>query len=231
MPAANIDVTLLCHPMIYRSIAIGSIDIGSIDIGSLLPKMIMQQLKKVFSGNQHTNKKSLNMNLEYKHLLPGSFHPSSRVWIYQSSRLFSIGEALEIEEMLNDFTETWQSHGAKVKGYANLFFGQFIILMADETQAGVSGCSTDSSVRLVKSIEETFKVDMFNRQNMAFLVKDKIQMLPLSQVKYAVENNFITSDTIYFNNLAQTKEELLTKWIIPVKHSWLAGKFLPKQPA
>lgn len=171
------------------------------------------------------------MNLEYKHLIPADFHPSSRVWIYQSSRLFSLGEALEIEDMLADFTENWNSHGAKVKGYGNLLFGQFIILMADETAAGVSGCSTDSSVRLIKSIEETFKVDMFNRQNLAFLLKDKIQLLPLSQLKYAAENNFIGPDTIYFNNLVLTKEDLLNKWLIPVKDSWLAKKISFAQPA
>lgn len=164
------------------------------------------------------------MKFEYQHLIPEDFHPTSRVWIYQSTRLFLIGEALEIEEMLNDFTAKWQSHGAKIKGYANLLFGQFIVLMADETQAGVSGCSTDSSVRLIKAIEEKFKVNMFDRQNLAFVVKEKVQMLPLSQVKYAVENNFIDGETIYFNNLIQTKDELLNKWMIPVKESWLAKR-------
>lgn len=164
------------------------------------------------------------MKFEYQHLIPEDFHPTSRVWIYQSTRLFLIGEALEIEEMLNDFTPKWQSHGAKIKGYANLLFGQFIVLMADETQAGVSGCSTDSSVRLIKAIEEKFKVNMFDRQNLAFVVKEKVQMLPLSQVKYAVENNFIDGETIYFNNLIQTKDELLYKWMIAVKESWLAKR-------
>jgi hypothetical protein len=169
------------------------------------------------------------MNLQYKHLIPENFDPSSRVWIYQSSRLFSLGEALEIEEMLNDFVEDWRSHGAKVKGYGNLLFGQFIVLMADESQSGVSGCSTDSSVRLIKKIEETCKVEMFDRQNLAFVVKDKIQLLPLSQFKYAVENGFITPETIYFNNLAATKHELLNNWMIPVKDSWLARKIQLQQ--
>jgi hypothetical protein len=169
------------------------------------------------------------MNLEYKDLIPQNFHPASRVWIYQSNRLLTIGEALEIEDMLNEFIENWNSHGAKVKGYANLFFGQFIVLMADETQAGVSGCSTDSSVRLIKNIEETFKVDMFNRQTLAFLVKDKVQLLPLSQFKHAIENDFITPETIYFNNLVVTKEELLNKWMTPIKDSWLARKITAKQ--
>jgi hypothetical protein len=164
------------------------------------------------------------MNFEYTSLIPESFHPSSRVWIYQSSRLFFISEALEIEDMLNDFVEKWASHGDKVEGYANMLFGQFIILMADETKFGVSGCSTDSSVRLIKAIEEKFQVDMFNRQNLAFIVKDKIQLLPLSQLNYAVENNFINADTIYFNNLVLNKEELLNNWMIPVKESWLSKK-------
>ncbi|MBL7756458.1 MAG: hypothetical protein JNL59_03660, partial [Chitinophagaceae bacterium] len=88
------------------------------------------------------------MNLDYKYLLDGNFSPDSRVWIYQSGRLLSLGEALEVEDMLNEFTKNWKSHGTPVKGAAYLFFGQFIILMADETATGVSGCSTDSSVRL-----------------------------------------------------------------------------------
>jgi len=164
------------------------------------------------------------MNLEYQHLLDESFSPDSRVWIYQSSRLFSLSEAFEIEDMLNDFTSKWLSHGTPVKGAGYLFFGQFIILMADENTTGVSGCSTDSSVRLIKDIEQKYKVNMFDRTTLAFLVKDKIQVLPLSQLQYGVDNNFISADTLYFNNLVQTKEELENKWMIPVKESWLNKK-------
>lgn len=164
------------------------------------------------------------MNLEYKYLLDGNFHPDSRVWIYQCNRLFSLNEALEIEEMLKEFTMQWKSHGTPVKGEAHLLFGQFIILIADETATGVSGCSTDSSVRLVKDIEQKFKVNMFDRTTLAFAVKEKVELLPLSQLQYAFDNGFINGDTLYFNNLVQTKEELESKWMVPVKDSWLARK-------
>lgn len=169
------------------------------------------------------------MNLDYKYLLDGSFHPESRVWVYQASRLFSMTEAFDVEEILNNFTSKWLSHGTPVKGAGYLFFGQFIILMADEKATGVSGCSTDSSVRMIKDIEQQFGINMFDRTTLAFFIKDKIQLLPLSQLQYAVENRFINADTLYFNNLVQTKEELENKWIIPVKESWLAEKIsLPK---
>ena len=164
------------------------------------------------------------MKLDYKYLLDDNFHPDSRVWIYQASRVFSLQEALEIEELLNEFARQWKSHGTPVKGAAYLFFGQFIVLMADETATGVSGCSTDSSVRLIKDIEQRFTVNMFDRTTLAFVVKEKIQLLPLSQLQYAVDNGFISTDTLYFNNLVQTKEELEKNWIIPVKESWLKNR-------
>jgi len=164
------------------------------------------------------------MNFEYKHLLDEDFDAVSRVWIYQSSRLFTVSEALQIEEMINQFAQNWLSHGIPVKGAAHLFFGQFVILIADESATGVSGCSTDSSVRLIKEIEKIFEVNMFDRLALAFIDKDKVQILPMPQLKYAVEQGFITADTLFFNNVVLTKEELENNWIIPVKDSWLAKK-------
>ena len=169
------------------------------------------------------------MNWSYKDLLPQDFSAGSRVWIYQSSRVFTMSEALEIEDMLQQFVDGWKSHGVPVKGYANLLFGQFIVLMADEEATGVSGCSTDSSVRLIKNIEQTFQVNMFDRLALAFVIKDKVQLVPMPQLTYAAENSFITPETLYFNNLVQNKQELETGWIVPVKESWLAKKLPQSQ--
>ena len=164
------------------------------------------------------------MNLEYKQFLDENFSPDSRVWVYQSNRLFSLNEALTIEELLNDFIAKWLSHGVRVKGAGYLFFGQFVILMADEKATGVSGCSTDSSVRLIKDIEQRFGVNMFDRTTLAFVVKDNVQLLPLSQLQYAFDNRFVDSHTLYFNNLVQTKAELENNWLVPIKDSWLSKR-------
>ena len=164
------------------------------------------------------------MLFNYRELLPEEFDGSSRVWIYQSSRLFTISEAFQIEDMLKEFTLSWDSHGVPVKGYANLFFGQFIILMADERASHVSGCSTDSSVRLIKEMEKRFNVQLFDRQLLAFYIKDKVQLLPISQLAFGAGNGFIQPETLYFNNTILTKTELETQWIIPVKESWLASR-------
>ena len=139
-------------------------------------------------------------------------------------------EALQVEELLQNFVAGWQSHGVPVKGHGNLLFGQFIVLMADERATGVSGCSTDSSVRLIKTVEQTFHVNMFDRLALAFVTNDKVQLLPLPQLQYAIDNNLITPDTLYFNNLVQDKQALDNSWIIPVKDSWLAKRIVITEP-
>ncbi|GAC1424782.1 MAG: hypothetical protein NVS1B13_12350 [Flavisolibacter sp.] len=164
------------------------------------------------------------MKLVYKDLLPQDFPENSKVWMYQSSRLFRLSEALEVELALNDFTKQWTSHGHQVKAYGNLLFGQFMVLMADQSLSGVSGCSTDSSVHFVQQLGQRFEVDFFNRTNLAFYIKDKIEILPISQLSYALDRGFINEETLYFNNLITTKKELENDWIQPVKASWLAGR-------
>lgn len=165
------------------------------------------------------------MNFNISEYLPEDFAADSRVWIYQSDRIFFMQEALEMESMLQQFVSEWKSHGTPVKGYANLFFGRFIILMADENATGVSGCSTDSSVRLIKEIEKKYSVSLFDRQMLTFYIKDKVEILPLSQLNYALENKFITPETLYFDNTILTKEALENRWITAANNSWLAGRF------
>jgi hypothetical protein len=171
------------------------------------------------------------MNFDYEQLIPEDFHPNSKVFIYQSSRLLMLSEALELEAMLEQFVNEWESHGAPVKGYANLLFGQFIVFMADDTDAKICGRSIDSVARFAKEIETKFSINLLDRQTLAFVVKDKVQLLPLSQLKYSVENNFLTPDTLYFNNLVTDKKSFLSNWMIPIKESWLASRIASFQTA
>ena len=169
------------------------------------------------------------MNFNYRGYIPADFNDSSRVWIYQANRRFSPEEAADIEPMLKQFVAAWASHGEKVKGFAQLFFNHFIVLMADETATGVSGCSTDSSVRLMKEIEQHLEVQLFDRQLLAFILDEDIRLMPLTELNQAVNGNLLNADTLYFNNTVLSKKELLESWITPVKNSWLGKRIERKE--
>jgi hypothetical protein len=162
------------------------------------------------------------LSSELSTLIPTGFSDNARVWIYQSSRAFIEKEANEVNEQLYQFYSQWLSHGDVVKGWARLLFNQFVVVIADEEDVTVSGCSTDSSVRVIKSLEKQYSVNFFDRLMLTFLVKNKAEMLPLNQVQYALDKGYINADTPLFNNTLTSKKELMENWLVPLKESWLA---------
>jgi hypothetical protein len=164
------------------------------------------------------------MQEQLRDLIPQDFDDNARVWIYQSSRAFIEKEEREVNEQLTQFYTQWQSHGDPVKGWAKLLFRQFVVVMADERDFTVSGCSTDSSVKVIKSLERQYDVNFFDRMMITFLIKGKAEMLPFTQVQYAIDKGYIDKDTLLFNNIATNKKELLDTWLVPLSQSWLANR-------
>lgn len=156
--------------------------------------------------------------------IPAHFPDTARVWVYQCSRAFIEKEEKEVNEQLYQFYSQWLTHGSPVNGWAQLLFRQFVVVIADETDEAVSGCSTDSSVRIIKSLERQYDVNFFDRMMITFLVKGKAEMLPFTQVQYAIDKGYINEDTLLFNNVVTTKKELLENWLVPLKDSWLSGR-------
>jgi hypothetical protein len=156
--------------------------------------------------------------------LPNDFHPDSRIWIFQSERHLSAQDIQDIDELLQPFIARWKSHGDRVKGYATILYNRFILLMADESETMVSGCSTDGAIHIIKEIENKFQLQLFNRLNLAFLVNDSLIQLPLTAVPQALKDGNLQPLTPYFNNTVLTKQEFENNWLIPLENSWLKTK-------
>lgn len=170
------------------------------------------------------------MSLDYRHLLPEDFDPASRVWVYQCNRIFNIHEVLRLEESLEKFLEQWKSHGDAVKGFATIFFGRFLILMADDSTDRLCGRAGDASLRFIKEVEQENSVQLLDRQLLGFYVRKKIETLPYIQLPHALKQGFITPETLFFDNTVQTKADLMERWIIPVRDSWIAERFKDSIP-
>lgn len=146
----------------------------------------------------------------------------SRVWVYQSSRSFTKDEKEFIQKKLSGFCENWNTHGSLMPTSFDIRFDQVIILAVDESQLGASGCSIDSSVRILKEIEEKFGLDLLNQGKVSYLVnKDTLEVNPLFGIKSKVEQGFLLQETIVLNPVVSQKADLNDKWLISAKDSWL----------
>lgn len=149
--------------------------------------------------------------------------PQSRVWIYQSNQALSEQQSEEIKAAAADFAQRWVSHNQQLRAAATFLHNRFLILMVDETQAGASGCSIDSSVTFVKQIQAQYGVDFFDR--MSFSYQDEqgqVHTLPRADFEKAYQEGTITDETLVFDTLVKNKAELDKDLLKPLKESWHA---------
>lgn len=151
-----------------------------------------------------------------------SFHPESKVWIYQSDREFTANEVQLIQEKVSNYAGKWQVHGSNAKAVAQVLFARFVVFLVDDSTPA-SGCSIDSSVAFIKELGAEFHIDFFNRLNIAYIhpETEKIETTTLSQLRDALAKGDLPSFTIIFNNTITTLDQLDGKWMIPVRNSWL----------
>lgn len=148
--------------------------------------------------------------------LPGN----SRVWVYQSNRKLSDQEVAEIRNYCEEFIENWSAHGKELNAAFEIFYNRFIVLFADESQVSASGCSIDASVRFIKTIQEAYHLDLFDRLNIAYKLGNNIDTLRMNDFQMAVDKGQLGENTIVFNNLVESKELFETAWEVPIKESW-----------
>ena len=150
-----------------------------------------------------------------------SLPPSARIWVFQSDRAFSDDELKIVNEKLRAFTNTWSVHGKPLPTSFRVDYNRFIILGADESHHATSGCSIDSSVRALKELEQLLSVNLLDRNLVAFMQDDRITVLPLQKLKENFSRGILTADTLTFNNLVATREQLDKSWLLPAGQTWI----------
>jgi len=149
-----------------------------------------------------------------------SLPDTARVWVYQSDRKFNQNELMLIKEQTSEFIESWTRHGDDLKGGFTVLHNQFLVLAIDESFANASGCSIDSSVRFIQSLESQLSVDLMNKLNVSFKDGKNINIVSLYDFQNYIKENKITADTVVFNNMVKTKEEVEHIWEVTAKDSW-----------
>jgi hypothetical protein len=78
----------------------------------------------------------------------------------------------------------------------------------DQSEASASGCSVDSSVRLVKELGKELEVDFFNR--MQVVVENQEGQRSLYPYRKLAE----LQNHVYYNPLVESLKELKETWLV-----------------
>ncbi len=150
------------------------------------------------------------------HILPDY----AKVWVYQASRSFTQEEVREISDILENFVDRWQSHGKDINGCGSIYYRRFIVLVADDSNCKIGGCSIYETAKLLQEIEQAYSIELFDRLKVNYkITSDLVGSFPFNQLNEYLESGKINEDTIVFNNLVDNKKDFETKWEIPLKES------------
>jgi hypothetical protein len=154
-----------------------------------------------------------------------SFPAHARTWVYQASRPLNPDEVDTVRTIARDFTKEWRAHGKPLHATVDVLYDRFLLMMVDEDAAHASGCSIDTSVAFVRSLENRLNANFFDRLQLAYVTPEgKVSTIHADRIGHAVELGEMTAETTVFNNMVSSKAALMSEWQIPLSQSWAASR-------
>ena len=144
----------------------------------------------------------------------------ARVWIYQASRPFSKQEKDSISIELKAFLNQWAAHGSDLVTAFEIPYDRFIVIGLNEQIQGATGCSIDSSVRFIQSLETKYDIELLDKMNVTHKKGDQLLYTPLKEFRALAKKRKVNASTIVFNNLVVDKAEYINYWEVPAGQSW-----------
>ena len=146
----------------------------------------------------------------------------ARVWIYQNKKGIDREKISEIRSDLIKFVHQWAAHNQPLAAFGEVYHDRFIVLIVDERMNAASGCSIDSSVAFVRNLEQKYGLDLFDRMTFSYERDGVVYTVPSERFALLYKQGEIDEDTLVFDNLIKTKDELVREWQKPLGDSWLS---------
>jgi hypothetical protein len=130
------------------------------------------------------------------------FPDDAKLWVYPLSRPLLDADRARVTQRLDAFLGEWNSHGAPVRGAYEIFEDRFV-LISGTVGDGVSGCSTDSMVRVMKTLREE-GIDGFDRTLVFFRdAAGKVQAVSRGDFQVLVSAGQVDANTPVFDGTIQ----------------------------
>lgn len=148
--------------------------------------------------------------------------PNARLWVYQANEPFTAQDVPVVASNLEEFARQWVSHSRELRAGATVLHDRFLLLAVDESQAGASGCSIDSSVNFLKKLGAHYKRDLFDRLRFSYEKDGTVYTVSKDEFARLYSNGTIDDNTIVFDPLVKTVGDLSTSFRKPLGESWHA---------
>ncbi|MBK8603800.1 MAG: hypothetical protein IPN87_12240 [Saprospiraceae bacterium] len=146
----------------------------------------------------------------------------SKLWIFTANRVMTASEVTAITDKLNQFTKSWASHNNQLKSTAFVLHNLFIIMVVDNSLALASGCSIDTAMRFIQTLQIDFDIDFLDRQSFVYIDdSNQVHLVRKDQMQEKIASGEINDDTLFYDTLIPDLETMRTDFIKPKGSFWM----------
>lgn len=143
----------------------------------------------------------------------------AKVWVYPSSKKFYPQEIDGLKEKLQQFITDWKADAESFSASYTLLYNRFVVFAVEENTA-ITNQDMDKQVAFILQLQQEYEIELLDKMNVCFKQGEHVQYKELKEFKKLLKNKAVSSKTVVFDNLIQTKEELDNYWEVPITESW-----------
>lgn len=153
---------------------------------------------------------------------------TSKVWIYPSLQALTPHQESIVMEQTHKFVDEWLSHGAPVTASFTVLEHRFLVIAADESTAGPSGCSIDSQVHFVQKLESAIHQTLTEKGQIPVISEEgTIEFWPLDPFRKHISEGLLPSNRFFYDISVQTVSDLREHFKLKIVEGW-PKRFLTK---
>ncbi|SED20670.1 hypothetical protein SAMN04489761_4620 [Tenacibaculum sp. MAR_2009_124] len=143
----------------------------------------------------------------------------ARVWIYPASRKFYPQEIEDLKGKLQAFVSSWKNSDEEFKASFEIKYNRFIVFYA-EKNVSLKSTDIDEQVSFILLLQNEYEIDLLDKMNVCFKQGEFVQYKEIKAFKKMLKEKSVSSKTIVFDNLVQSKYDLENYWEVPMSESW-----------
>lgn len=160
------------------------------------------------------------------------FPDQARAWLFAAAAPIPSEKKHAILESLSDTIGKWKSHGTEIAAKATFLDEVTFLVVADFTQAEMSGCSIDRMIGAVRETGKVAEVDLLDAKGVHYWDHTGLHFVTRDRFGELAALGIVDAGTIVLDLTRITLADIRSgKWKVPAGSAWHRRAFALSGPA
>jgi hypothetical protein len=149
------------------------------------------------------------------------FPDPARAWLFATTAPIPPEKKAAILESLDDTISKWKSHGTEINARAAFLDEVTFLVVADFTQAEMSGCSIDRMILAVRKTGETLGIDLLDAKGVHYWDHTGLHFVTRERFAELAAIGAVDAGTMVLDLTRITLADIRAgKWKVPAGTAW-----------